>query len=173
MSKKKAMFFKQVDAGVTNLYSWSDAASPIPNEIETVVLSTTNGWESVQGLDPIVPSDIEFQGGGASGLYSIELKSSSAGGSDFAKVWFTVETGKSYRFTFWAKTDANGDGDSRLRSSEGWVTNPTETTFTTTWTEYSFDVEATGTLGSFLFWTTRSGATLNTMWLDNITMIEI
>ena len=158
---------------VTNLYSWSDAGTPIPNESDAVVLSTTDGWEVIQGIEPIVSSNIEFQGGGSSGIYSIELKSTLAGASDYGRLNFTIENGASYRFTFWAKTDANGDGDSRLRTAGGWLVNPTEILFNTTWTEYTFDVVANDVAGYFDFWLTRNGALLNTLWIDNITMIKL
>jgi len=162
------MFFKQESglAAGTELYNWSDAARPTPNEDASINFSLTDGWDEHQNVTLAV-SSIEFE----NGLYSVEI-TATGGASDIARLYFTVESGASYRLTYWAKVSSGGIG--RIRGGSGWVSNPDQEIFSEIWEEYTTDVVATGTTGAFQFYATFSGgATGQKTFIDNVTMIKL
>jgi len=150
---------------VTNLYSWSDAGTPIPNEADAVELSTTNGWEDILG-QTTTSSSSDFQ----NGSYAIKM-TSTVDSNSYTQLNFSgLSIGQTYRFTFWGKA-AIGNG--QIRGGSGWVVNPPNTNISSSWTEYIFDVEANAVDVYFLFWAQRFSAIGDTLYLDNITMVEI
>lgn len=164
-------FLKKQDSGLpvgTELYFWDDAATPTPNEANTVNLSTSDGWEAYQNVALSVSSS-EF----INSLYSIEIDAL-VGASDISRLYFSVEIGETYRLTFFAKTNVSGDGFGRIRGGGGWVSNPSQITFNTTWTEYTVDVEANATTSYFQFYATFVGGNISDKtYIDNITMIKL
>lgn len=164
-SRRRAMFFKEETVSIAGLYNWSDAATPSPNEANSINFSTTDGWEAYQAVS-VIASPTEFQ----DGTTCVEVESL-VGSSDLSRLYFTVEIGSTYRLTYWAKNNVGGDG--RIRQGGGWVTNPSDIIFSSTWTEYTVDVEASSTTAYFQFWATRLGALGNKVFIDNITMIKL
>ena len=155
-------------------YHLNDAATPIPNEADAIVFSTVDGWGyfSDEGTQVTITSNsTEFQGGGAAGLRSVEIKSTSPSGNAIVKLWTTIEDTKSYEFSFWAKSNVHNV--TKMRGSSGFSGFPTETLITTTWTKYTYSVTATSTQGSIWFWAVSGDGDINSIFLDNITLIEV
>lgn len=148
-----------------DLYIWSDAATPTPNEANTVEISVTDGWSAHQAV-AITSTSSEF----TDGAYSIQIEAL-VGSSDIGRLYFTCEIGATYRFTYSAKISAGAAG--RMRQNSGWVTSPDNLYYTESWVEYTTDVEATATNPYFQFWATRTGNVGDKVYLDKITMIKL
>lgn len=158
------------EASATEFYDWSDAANAT-SEANTYRVYDTKGWGELAVNCTIAVSLVEFQ----SGSYSIELTATADATNNYTTVSFEGLTiGQNYRFTFWYKGD--GNGTKWLRGASGWVTNPSNTILgNTTWTEHSFDLEASATTANFQFWPSRfdAGSTGFKLWLDSISLITI
>ena len=158
----------ELTPSVSNLYSWSDAGTPSPNEANAIELSTTDGWDAFQNTTVAVSSS-EF----TNGLYSIQGEAL-GGGSDQFHLNLTTESGADYRITFWAKTNVSGSGFGRIRNSSGWTPALPQQIFNTVWTEYSYDVQATGTSAYINFYATYPGGAIGDQtFVDNITIIKL
>ena len=161
---------------VTNLYSWSDPATPTPNESATFEklypsgtdMTGLDGWIEFGGVEILSNSNLDYV---SDGTHSVEIKSLTIGGSDNANLFFNVEIGKTYTLSFWAKRNLN---DGILRGSSGWVTGPPETNFTSVGTIYTFNnLVANATQATVTLWSNRTDATtLNSLFIDNVTLIE-
>ena len=174
MSKKKAMFFKQVDAGVTNYYSWVDAATPV-NDAPTIELSTTLGWENSGSILSVEGTDVNPDGGSSAIKVGVDN-----GGNDRVLLWFdNLTIGSEYTIVFFVKR--YGDSDAQIIFSSnitpslslGFSSYPNEE-----WNEFShtFTVDALPIRIPFYAARVVGGTaplTNNYILIDNITLTEL
>ena len=161
----------ELTPSVSNLYSWSDAATPTPNEANTIFLDSLNGW-STDGSATIssTSSDVDPIGG----TYSIAITQVNIGGNDGVYLNFTAEIGETYRFTYWAKKSSGSDGV--IRGSLGWsgALGGGGIAISEAGGVNSIDLTADATQTFIRVLANRATATgIHTTWMDNITMIKL
>ena len=131
--RKRAMLFKQVDAGVTNYYSWVDAATPV-NDAPTIELSTTLGWENSGSILSVEGTDVHPDGGSSAIKVGVDN-----GGNDRVLLWFdNLTIGSQYTIVFFVKK--YGDSDAQIVFSSN-ITPAISIPFSSypneVWNEYS------------------------------------
>ena len=164
----------EVDAGVTNYYSWVDAATPV-NDAPTIELSTTLGWENSGSIYSVEGTDVYTDGGSSAIKVGVDN-----GSNDRLLLWFdNLTIGSQYTIVFFVKK--YGDSDAQITFSSnitpslavGFSSFPNEV-----WNEYShtFTVDALPIRIPFYAARVNGGTaplTNNYILIDSITLTEL
>jgi len=186
MSKKKAMFFKQVDAGVVDLYDFDDVAS-LQSENDVLNTNAILGvadWANITSAHTITiagvgKADTEHYSGNGNTLC---LKAELIADGNFRRIEFGLEqmsgiasviAGDQYTISFYAKC-----GAVNAQQISGWTNctgDPVNVALTTTWTLYSYTITAETTADIVIrFYGSWSGGLAgDTFYLDDFSIIKI
>ena len=152
----------------SNLYSWSDAAAPTPNEANTINYDVAQnlGWYDDSSMIISIETTDTFNGG-----YAIKAENINGSNDRILLFMDNLTIGSSYRFSFYIKKV--GTSDSQTIFNNGFTTSPTAN-FTTSWAEYTFDLEVASLPIRWAFYGGRAaGFAGDYILIDNISITEL
>lgn len=145
------------------LHDDSNAAAD-PNGTEA---NDTTGWAPVQVTLTSETTDIP-----QTGTYHMRIVAAD-GSLDRADYSLPITPGETYRVSIWAKQGAQGTSG-RIQLFGGFDTVPwTTVTLTTTYTNYTQNIVASGTTGVIRIYAASSGAAGDIVYFDNVSIKQV
>jgi len=170
MSKKKAMFFKQIATLPigTEIYPNNDAPCHASiTDTNTITEDFTNSWYNYS-TTTLVSNNIENQVGDFCLLATATITDTAR-----CRRRFPVIAGKTYNISVWAKGGLGSD--QQIREVIGFDTGISITPVTDSWVKYDFNglvATATGN-GEIRFYAHSSGAIGDEIYIDGFSILEL
>ncbi len=155
----------------TEIATWDDAAA---NSSATEInglhfVATTEGWRASQRAnESSVGSGVTAP---YSGSYCVEIKATSDF-SAYGRYYFPVTSGNNYKLVFYAKRGVGTDQFWKTNSG-ALVASGSIYITTTTWEKYEYTFEANSSVFNIYMYVLGSGAVDDTLYIDNISLLEL
>jgi len=163
--RKRAMFFKQAEVGITDVFAQDNAAALSDTDAQGS-FSSSGCTVSVAGVGK--PDTTTYSGGG-----DFCIKGVSIAAYGYIRYDVPVISGKTYNFSVWAKRGIQGVAQRITMLASDLPSGTKATIDSTDWTEYTWSDVATATgSGRLHFYTGFNGVAGDELYIDKITIAE-